>query len=492
VKQLLKSHKVTAAVVTPFRRWCAGLIDRLEGGGTADGGCSADGDGAAAPLVPDVVFMVGTEGDPGHRRVRAHRVVLGCRCAYFREAFEHGGRWHDALARGGEVLVRNGRISGRAFAAVVRWLYTARLAEEMWLLPDLLATCRALQLEPLVAELVAEQARLLEHQHGSSSSGGGGGAGAAQVVVVSSPEQNAEHERCFAALARTMAQPLPSAAAIPFATHPFADMTLRCGGSSGSGAEAAGAAADGHCCFAAHRVFFAQSDYFCALVHPRWGAGGDEGGGGGGGGGTAASQQFVLEGVSPACAAAILEFLYCGNVAGLGLPLVFELLGEADRLLLPLLKALCGSVLQQHADGSNVFAVLELAKMYGLLRLEEHCSVVFAACLEEAVGMPEFAALVEESARSILNREAQDSIPLVDEISDALRKAHGWEGSDSDCEDVGEDELQGGRRSGMRRLHVTREGKKKMRLLFGLVQQLGFEVLTPAGLEATGSYYDYD
>ena len=32
VRQLLKSHKVTAAVATPFRRWCGSLIDGLERG----------------------------------------------------------------------------------------------------------------------------------------------------------------------------------------------------------------------------------------------------------------------------------------------------------------------------------------------------------------------------------------------------------------------------------------------------------------------------
>ena len=65
----------------------------------------------------DITFVVGAD----EQELHAHRIVLAARCPYLRGMLE--GKWRGRRV----VRLPNARIDGRAFSALVRYLYTARL-----------------------------------------------------------------------------------------------------------------------------------------------------------------------------------------------------------------------------------------------------------------------------------------------------------------------------------------------------------------------------
>jgi len=96
--------------------------------------------------------------------------------------------------------------------------------------------------------------------------------------------------------------------------------------------------------------------------------------------------------------------------------LLLEVLNLADMLMLPVLKNICVLLLTQHINTHNIFEMLETSKVFLLSRLEESCLRWMALHLDDVIERDEFAALVKESAESIVDRQATDSVPFVDEI----------------------------------------------------------------------------
>ena len=244
------------------------------------------------------------------------------------------------------VAMRNGRVSARALAAVLRWMYTARLDAAPELLPDLRAVCRQLRLDPAVDAELSDAAALN---------------GQAAPVALGSAAQITAHEAAFATWHGASAR----ARALPGRGRTRARLAVR-GLRAGERGPAVAIAATrrgllpvaasvptpqprgARACAAVHVVFLCgQSEYFHALLL---------------GGSTAplppaaaaaaavtttgmatatatargacAPLSVVQVGdISPASLAAIVEFVYSGTVIGLAPPLVFELVRDADALL---------------------------------------------------------------------------------------------------------------------------------------------------------------
>ncbi|KAI9891918.1 MAG: hypothetical protein M1814_002303 [Vezdaea aestivalis] len=111
-----------------------------------------------------------------------------------------------------------------------------------------------------------------------------------------------------------------------------------------------------------------------------------------------------------------------------------ELLFTADSLFIPRLKAKAAAIIDTLGDsksgktyrepgvqvdewkGINVYEVLRVGWFMKIDRLESFAARYFAYHLEDYVNEEDFADLVKESAARIKNREATDTIELIDDI----------------------------------------------------------------------------
>ncbi|CAM9985746.1 unnamed protein product, partial [Phaeothamnion confervicola] len=121
LRRLLQSWAVTAAHRDPFEE----LLRRmLQNGRWAD-----------------VVFNV--RGTP----MAAHRVVLAARCEYF-------GRMFETVWAGREVItLSNSKVDPRAFAELLRWLYTGRASLPSDVVEKFVLLCRQTQMPHLEDEI---------------------------------------------------------------------------------------------------------------------------------------------------------------------------------------------------------------------------------------------------------------------------------------------------------------------------------------------------
>ncbi|KAG7267302.1 hypothetical protein CRUP_000300 [Coryphaenoides rupestris] len=95
---------------------------------------------------------------------------------------------------------------------------------------------------------------------------------------------------------------------------------------------------------------------------------------------------------------------------------VLDLLYVADMYLLPGLKRLCGGTLAKMICEDNVLQLWKTAKLFRLSRLGDQCKEWMAKSIEKLVDRAEFAEIIEEDARAVVDRQETDSIPLVDDI----------------------------------------------------------------------------
>jgi hypothetical protein len=88
----------------------------------------------------------------------------------------------------------------------------------------------------------------------------------------------------------------------------------------------------------------------------------------------------------------------------------------ADLLLLPDLRALCTAAAVKCATVHNATPFYAVAEAFGMRRLASQCARVMAVHLDLFVLQGAFLDLIRASADSISRRQAQDSVPLVDDI----------------------------------------------------------------------------
>lgn len=131
----------------------------------------------------------------------------------------------------------------------------------------------------------------------------------------------------------------------------------------------------------------------------------------------------------------VLRWCYADHLEGdLDLEALLRVYHAADMLLLETLKARCAVLLHPHVTADTAVGLLQLAEETNCGRLTEMCCRAIAQHLEQLSGLPELRQAVVDSARSVRNREATDSIPILDDISFHVRELHG-DGELSDDED---------------------------------------------------------
>lgn len=415
----------------------------------------------------------------------AHRVVLASRSAYFKQMFRT--RWQGKR----RVLLAHPKLDADAFKAVVHYLYNERLQVPRILLDETEAMVKQCKLWDLHGVLQRE----IKKQNV--------GLPLPERVVIELADIYRSTET-----QRTGPTPLQSAfgqvamRSIRNAFNEsgdcddddddddmFEDIVFKVEGKR----------------FKCHKFFFCgRSEYFQALVMGNF----REGEGNAAGDNTPGSdreddadvsvdhespatrvtRELELSDVSADAFAFIVDFMYTDNVTN-ALPfvqelrrrratttmteknedegneeenesesekewhLVYEVLQLSDMYMLPVLRNLCSMLLSQYIDLGNLFDLADLAQLMGLDRLEEPIIQFMALNLEELVRQRKdtFSEMIRESAYSIANRQATDSIPIVDDIrsaldrmfpTDDLEAAQTYE-EDDDWEDWEEDNPDG-------------------------------------------------
>nr|CEL76682.1 TPA: ankyrin repeat-containing protein [Toxoplasma gondii VEG] len=110
---------------------------------------------------------------------------------------------------------------------------------------------------------------------------------------------------------------------------------------------------------------------------------------------------------------------------------LLRLIECGSMFLMPGLVSVCSAALSPLVDASNVCAVYRVADLLRLDRLVFRCASVMAEKIDSLLPRLEFHQLVLASAHSLKNREAVDSIPVVEELVDALAQMYG--GSENLC-----------------------------------------------------------
>ena len=113
------------------------------------------------------------------------------------------------------------------------------------------------------------------------------------------------------------------------------------------------------------------------------------------------------------------------------------------------LKRQCGLYLAEYLEVDNCVDMVLTARLYDIPKLEQ-CSVEFMASrIEDIVSDPKFRQLVTQDAECIKDRQATDTIDIIDEIRFLLRT----QGSVSDIWDT----------------------KNQLEILDNMLEDLGFE-----------------
>lgn len=95
-------------------------------------------------------------------------------------------------------------------------------------------------------------------------------------------------------------------------------------------------------------------------------------------------------------------------------------------------------------DAESVLDALGIAETFELPRLEERCYQVLARELDQVVHSQQFLDMVRASAMSIRDRQATDTIPLIDGLRAAVQAIYGRayvEDEEAEREQVAEDQV---------------------------------------------------
>ncbi|CAG8443700.1 9698_t:CDS:2 [Ambispora gerdemannii] len=121
----------------------------------------------------------------------------------------------------------------------------------------------------------------------------------------------------------------------------------------------------------------------------------------------------------------ILEFIYTDKCEKILPNVAYELLVTADMFLFDRLKTLAAIVLtNQKGPIDDIYELMRKAIDLKIDRLEQYCCRWFAEHLKDVLHDERFLNLVKESAQSIQNRQATDTIPLIDDLRYWLAKKH--------------------------------------------------------------------
>ncbi|KAF2749130.1 hypothetical protein M011DRAFT_466246 [Sporormia fimetaria CBS 119925] len=175
--------------------------------------------------------------------------------------------------------------------------------------------------------------------------------------------------------------------------------------------------------FPAHRAMLLRSEYFLTMFNSSFREAQE----------TQRLHMIKLD-CSPAVLEVILTFLYTER-ADFGLNTAIEVLFAADQLFIEKLKQRAALIISSLGNGStstleaenprgerdteetvDVYEVIRAGWDTRVQRLEEFGARYMAYRLEDYIDQPEFAAIVQESARRVKARQETDTIELIDDI----------------------------------------------------------------------------
>jgi len=159
-------------------------------------------------------------------------------------------------------------------------------------------------------------------------------------------------------------------------------------------------------------VFCTRSEYFRALIEDHFSESGTD---------TESRLPVVpLHNVDIATFSVVVSHVY-SNLQELTPEVVYDVLEASDMFLLSDLKRQCGLYLAEYLEVDNCVDMVLTARLYDIPKLEQ-CSVEFMASrIEDIVSDPKFRQLVTQDAQCIKDRQATDTIDIIDEIRFVLR-----------------------------------------------------------------------
>ena len=129
---------------------------------------------------------------------------------------------------------------------------------------------------------------------------------------------------------------------------------------------------------------------------------------------------FNMADVAPVSLHILAQWLYSDEIPeDLDLPSLLDALMFADYIQFPVLKQCVASeIARSHCDGENCVALLHVARLSDCETLQDEALAHIAESLEDEkiYGDPLLGELILESANEVENREAVDTIELVDEL----------------------------------------------------------------------------
>ncbi|CAG11294.1 unnamed protein product, partial [Tetraodon nigroviridis] len=326
----------------------------------------------------DVKFLV-------HGQIfAAHRCVLSARSEYFSDMFER--KWKGKNL----ITLKHPLVNPAAFRALLQYIYTGQMEIDVNLVEDSRRLAKQCKMKDLIEELDNKCKQVYEFV--SNKPG-------VCVKVLSLKPRHCQLEEELAQLAHAA---LPAELAVGFGELPFnrmdwfptyPDICFRVDGYN----------------FLCHKAFFCgRSDYFRALLEDHFSEGEQLQS-------HPSTLVITLHNISHEIFIHVMYYIYTDKTE-LMAESVFDVLCVADMYLLPGLKRLCGKTLAQTLCKDNVVYMWKTAKLFQLSRLEDQCVEYMAKMIYQLVEQPELAEVIKEDAASVEDRQATDSVPLVDEI----------------------------------------------------------------------------
>lgn len=508
LRNLLKSYSLAKVQAHPFRVHMATLLSKANCGNPSEGG-------------GDVTFVVGGE------EMTAHRFVLSGRCPYLGERFSdpnkhahdkkltsassssasHYGKWFNMPI----IKIEHDSVTPEAFRGLLQYLYTGRVELPAAHVKPFRILCKRCQLHNVLAKIPGDEDIKSQEEKEDRD----------KVIKMGQLILDEGHEALLESFRQVATTALKG--------HSMGyDIRIRVPTGRDDNTAECSSSLQQYATIPLHRaVLTTQSPYFEALLTPQ--SGGlmfSEAA-------AAASDDAVtLHDMPLPIFRIVVGYLYSGRlelvdtekkakddedgddeVDGLDIETIYNVLEASEVLLLPRLKTLCGTALAalvtrsltvvgnskssangefEHTEMDAATVVLdglEIALRFEIDKLEDHCYDAIAQKIdlffnekgrqaeEEPCGEDpriRFEKMIEENAWTVKNRQAADSIPIIDGVKGAL--------SDIFRESSGHNDIEGQHKP---EINQTGEFFRRMQLVDSCLQKLG---LTTATGEAMGAF----
>ena len=174
--------------------------------------------------------------------------------------------------------------------------------------------------------------------------------------------------------------------------------------------------------FRTHRLFLSRAEGFNAAIRYQGALSMRTLSTGGAGEDSCRTVTLRLDDISASTFSRILEFLYADVLAPLSCVEVCEALEFADAYFLSDVRPLLIAQAVSHINADTVVELFRLGELMHLQRLSAECARFAARELDGVLASRTFRDLLLESAASIVSRQAEDSVPILDDIRTANRR----------------------------------------------------------------------